>query len=63
MATLPITRADPAKEERTALMQAASASFWISTALSHEHPELVLPKRPSWRCASCGFRTHCASCG
>jgi putative RecB family exonuclease len=61
--TLPIARQDEAREERAALMQAASASFWISTALSHDHPELVLPKRPSWRCATCGFRSHCASCG
>ncbi len=57
----PISRFDEEREERAALMQAASASFWIETALRAEHPELALPRRRSWRCSSCGFRSLCAS--
>ena len=56
-----IARHDPAKEERGALTLAASASTIISLALSHDHPQLVLPKHRSWRCASCGYRSLCAS--
>jgi len=59
--TLPITRTDPAKEERGALTLAASASTIISLALAHDHPQLVLPKHRSWRCPTCGYRTLCAS--
>jgi len=57
----PISRFDEEREERAALMQAASASFWIETALRAEQPELALPKRKSWRCSSCGYRTLCAA--
>ena len=57
----PISRFDEEREERTALMQAASASFWIETALRAEQPELALPKRRSWRCSGCGYRSMCAS--
>jgi len=57
----PISRFDEEREERAALMQAASASFWIETALRAEQPELALPKRKSWRCSSCGYRSMCAS--
>jgi len=59
--TLPITRTDPAKEERGALTLAASASMIISLALTHPHPQLVLPKHRSWRCPTCSYRTLCAS--
>jgi len=59
--TLPITRTDPAKEERGALTLAASASTIISLALMHPHPQLVLPKHRSWRCPTCGYRSLCAS--
>ena len=57
----PISRFDEEREERAALIQAASASFWIETALRAEQPELALPKRHSWRCATCGYRSLCAS--
>jgi len=57
----PISRFDEDREERAALMQAASASFWIETALRAEQPELALPKRHSWRCSSCGYRSMCAA--
>jgi len=57
----PISRFDEDREERAALMQAASASFWIETSLRAEQPELALPKRHSWRCSSCGYRALCAS--
>ncbi|PKN47160.1 MAG: hypothetical protein CVU59_03850 [Deltaproteobacteria bacterium HGW-Deltaproteobacteria-17] len=57
----PISRFDEEREERAALMQAASASFWIETALRAEQPELALPKRKSWRCSGCGYRSMCAS--
>jgi len=56
-----IARHDPAKEERGALTLAASASTIISLALSHDHPQLVLPKHRSWRCSGCGYRSLCAS--
>jgi len=56
-----IARHDPAKEERGALTLAASASTIISLALSHDHPQLVLPKHRSWRCGSCSYRSMCAS--
>ncbi|MBU1412873.1 PD-(D/E)XK nuclease family protein [Myxococcota bacterium] len=56
-----IARHDPAKEERGALTLAASASTIISLALSHDHPQLVLPKHRSWRCSGCGYRSLCAA--
>ncbi len=56
-----ITRTDPAKEERGALTLAASASTIISLALTHPHPQLVLPKHRTWRCPTCGYRSLCAS--
>lgn len=56
-----IARHDPAKEERGALTLAASASTIISLALSHDHPQLVLPRHRSWRCSGCGYRSLCAS--
>ncbi|PKN28134.1 MAG: hypothetical protein CVU65_00200 [Deltaproteobacteria bacterium HGW-Deltaproteobacteria-22] len=56
-----IARHDPAKEERGALTLAASASTIISLALSHDHPQLVLPKHRSWRCGGCSYRSMCAS--
>ena len=59
--TLPITRTDPTKEERGALTLAASASTIISLALSHDCPQLVMPKHRSWRCPTCSYRTLSAS--
>ncbi len=56
-----IARHDPAKEERGALTLAASASAIIAIALTHPHPQLVLPKHRSWRCAGCSHRRRCAS--
>ncbi len=56
-----IARHDQSREERGALTLAASASTIISLALSHDHPQLVLPKHRSWRCSGCGYRSLCAS--
>ncbi|PKN47815.1 MAG: hypothetical protein CVU59_01495 [Deltaproteobacteria bacterium HGW-Deltaproteobacteria-17] len=56
-----IARHDQSREERGALTLAASASTIISLALSHDHPQLVLPKHRSWRCGGCGYRKICAS--
>ncbi len=56
-----IARHDPAKEERGVLTLAASASTIICLALSHDHPQLVLPKHRSWRCPTCSYRGLCAS--
>jgi len=56
-----IARHDQSKEERGALTLAASASTIISLALSHDHPQFVLPKHRSWRCGGCGYRSLCAS--
>ncbi|MBU1218369.1 PD-(D/E)XK nuclease family protein [Myxococcota bacterium] len=47
------------QDKNAALKQVYSAITHMNTALMLPDPSVLLYRRPSWRCASCGYRAQC----